>query len=127
MTSTIDKKLSLNWKVIGLWLLRLLFAMAFIMAGFSKLTADPMMVQLFEHIGIGQWFRYVTGFIEIFGAVLVLIPWTGFWGGLLLTVTMFCAIATHLFIIGGNPLPAIILAILGAVITYSLRSRWKLF
>jgi putative oxidoreductase len=30
-----------------------------------------MMVQTFEAVGVGQWFRYVTGIIEIGGAALL--------------------------------------------------------
>jgi putative oxidoreductase len=30
---------------------------------------DPAMVEMFATIGIGQWFRYVVGALEIAGAV----------------------------------------------------------
>jgi putative oxidoreductase len=33
-----------------------------------------MMVETFDKIGIGQWFRYVTGGIEVASAVLLLSP-----------------------------------------------------
>jgi hypothetical protein len=30
----------------------------------SKLAGQPQMVEIFQAIGLGQWFRYVTGVIE---------------------------------------------------------------
>jgi len=54
---------------IGLWILQIGAAGMFLMAGFSKLSGDPRMVGLFEAIGFGQWFRYVTGFVGSPGRV----------------------------------------------------------
>jgi DoxX-like family len=61
---------------------------------------------MFEKIGLGQWFRYVTGSLEVIGAVLLLAPRTAAIGGWLLAAVMIGAIGTHLFIIGGSPVPA---------------------
>ena len=104
-----------------IWALRLLLALAFGAAGAAKLGGVPQMVQIFEHIGIGQWFRYVTGLVEVTGAILLLVPATGFIGGLLLAVTMVFGIATHLLVIGGNPVPAIVLALLSGFVAYRQR------
>jgi hypothetical protein len=101
--------------------LRLLLAVVFGAAGATKLAGVPQMVQVFELIGIGQWFRYVTGMVEIAGAALLLVPRAGFFGGLLLGVTMLFGTATHLLIIGGNPAPAIVLAVLCGFVAYRLR------
>lgn len=103
------------------WVIRLLLVLAFGAAGAAKLAGAAQMVQIFEHIGIGQWFRYVTGLVEVAGAVLLLIPGAAFFGGVLLAVTMLFGIATHLFVIGGNPVPALVLALLSAYVAYSLR------
>ena len=103
------------------WAIRLLLVLAFGAAGAAKLAGAAQMVQIFEHIGIGQWFRYVTGLVEVAGAVLLLIPGAAFFGGVLLAVTMVFGIATHLFVIGGNPVPALVLALLSAYVAYSLR------
>lgn len=104
-----------------LWGLRLLLALAFGAAGAAKLAGVPQMVQIFELIGIGQWFRYVTGLVEVTGAVLLLVPATGFFGGLLLAVTMVFGIATHLLVIGGSAVPAGVLAALCGLVAYRLR------
>jgi putative oxidoreductase len=103
------------------WAVRVLLALAFGAAGIAKLASAPQMIQIFDLIGVGQWFRYVTGIVEFVGALLLLVPRTGFIGGLLLAVTMVCAVATHLFVIGGNPVPAIVLALLSAFVAYRLR------
>jgi hypothetical protein len=103
------------------WGVRILLALAFGAAGVAKLIGVPQMVQVFDAIGFGQWFRYLTGAVEVAGAVLLLVPATGFLGGLLLTATMVCAVATHLVLIGGNPAPAIVLGLLSAFVAWRER------
>lgn len=77
---------------VALWLLRIALATTFVGAGFSKLGGQPSMVQLFDAVGLGQWFRYVTGVIEVAGAILLLLPAFAAYGALLLTGTMLGAI-----------------------------------
>ena len=108
------------------WGVRILLALAFGAAGAAKLAGAPQMVQVFEAIGFGQWFRYVTGVVEVGGAVLLLVPATGFLGGLLMAVTMVFGVATHLVLIGGNPAPAMVLALLSAFVTWRLRPVTRL-
>ena len=103
------------------WTVRILLALAFGAAGLAKLAGVPQMVQVFDAIGFGQWFRYLTGVVEIVGAVLLLVPAAGFFGGLLLAATMVCAVATHLVLIGGNPSPAVVLGALAAFVAWRLR------
>ena len=61
-------------KNISLWALQILTATAFLLAGFAQFSDQPMMVETFEKVGIGQWFRFVTGGIEVASAILLLIP-----------------------------------------------------
>ena len=42
-------------------------------------------------------------------------------GGLLLSVTMAFGVATHLLVIGGSPVPAIVLGALSGFVAYRLR------
>ena len=109
------------------WAACVLLALAFGAAGAAKLAGVAQMVQIFDHIGIGQWFRYVTGLVEVAGAILLLIPSTGFLGGLLLGVTMVFGVATHLLVIGGNPAPAAVLAVLSGFVAYRLHPVDGLF
>src|ERR1051325_2632473 len=98
-----------------LWFLQLAAAGMFLFSGTLKLTGAAMMVQLFDAIGVGQWFRYVTGTIEIVGALLLLVPSLALFGAVPLALTMVGAVITHLFIVGGSP--AIPLLLLAATVT----------
>lgn len=106
--STIQRRL--------VWGIRILLALAFAAAGGAKLAGVPQMVQVFDAIGFGQWFRYVTGVVEVAGALLLLLPATGFWGGLLLAVTMVFGVLTHLVLIEGSAIPALVLGLLAAFV-----------
>jgi putative oxidoreductase len=108
---------------VGLWILQIGAAGMFLTVGFLKLSGDPQMVALFQAIGLGQWFRYVTGSLEVLGAVLLLIPRLTGLGALLLVGVTLGAVTTHLFVIGGNPLPAIILLIVTGMIAWGRRER----
>src|SRR4051794_2380589 len=90
-------------KNIVLWVIQIGLAAMFLMAGGSKLAGVENMVQLYNTIGIGQWFRIVTGLIEVGSAIMLLIPALSGIAGLLLAATMLGAILTHIFIIGGSP------------------------
>lgn len=108
---------------IVLWIVQIATASMFLFAGSLKLTGAPPMVAMFDALGIGQWFRYLTGTIEVVSAILLLIPSLAFFGALLLVPTMVGAILTHLFIVGGNPSPAIVLLAASAGIAWARRSR----
>ena len=108
---------------VGLWILQIGAAGMFLMVGFFKLSGDPRMVELFDAIGVGQWFRYVTGSLEVLGAILLLTPRLSGLGALLLVGVMLGAVATHLFLVGGSPLGAIILLIVTGVIAWGRRKR----
>lgn len=49
------------------WALQILTAAIFIFAGGKTLMADPTMVAVFAKVGIGQWFRLLTGGFEVVG------------------------------------------------------------
>ena len=107
---------------VVVWALQVVSAVLFLFSGTLKLTGAPMMVQMFGAIGLGQWFRYFTGGLEVISAVLLLVPSLARIGALALAITMVGAILTHLFIIGGNPAAPI--ALLAATTTIAwVRSR----
>jgi putative oxidoreductase len=113
-------KRSLN---IASWVLQLLAAAAFLGAGIPKLAGAAPMVQMFDTIGAGQWFRYVTGGIEVGSAVLLLLPATAAYGALLLACTMLGAILTHLFVLHTGPTSPVILLVLVSAILWLRRGR----
>src|SRR5262249_33611767 len=95
---------------IAFWAVQITLAGMFLLAGSSKLLGASAMVALFDAIGIGQWFRYLTGFIEVSSALALLVPSFAVFGALALVATMVGAVATHLFVVGGSPaVPAILL------------------
>jgi putative oxidoreductase len=108
---------------IGAWALQGIVAAAFLAAGSAKLAGVPFMVDLFAQIGLGQWFRVVTGVVEVSGAVALLIPGLASIGALWLGATMVGAVATHLFVLHTSPVPAIVLGLLNAVIVYLRRDQ----
>ena len=112
-------------RIIGLWVLRALLAASFFAAGGSKLAGAPAMVELFEKVGVGQWFRIVTGALEVSGGILLLIPRLTFYGAALLLLVMVGAVSAHLTVLGGNPAPALILLVLNAVTAWLTRTTWK--
>src|ERR1700757_5217189 len=94
---------------VTLWTVQSGAAAMFLMAGTNKLAGNEQMVGMFQAIGFGQWFRYLTGSLEIIGGILLFVPSLSGVGGLLMTGVFTGAVATHLFIIGGNPAMAIVL------------------
>jgi uncharacterized membrane protein YphA (DoxX/SURF4 family) len=63
------------------------------------MTHGTYWIELFAQIGIGQWFRYFTGGLEMICAVLLLIPRTSAIAAALLACIMTGAVLTHLFIL----------------------------
>jgi len=112
-------------RTVGLWVLRGLLAAAFIAAGGAKLAGVPAMVEIFEKVGVGQWFRLVTRLLEMIGAILLLIPRLTFYGAALLLTVMVGAVTAHLTVLGGNPAPALILLVLNAVTAWLTRETRK--
>ena len=108
---------------IALWAVQIALAAMFLLAGGSKLLGVPAMVALFETIGVGQWFRYVTGLIEVSSAIALLIPSFAVFGALALVATMVGAIVTHLFIVGGSPAMPVILLLGSAVVAWTRRRQ----
>ena len=112
-----------RWKSTVLWIVRGLLALVCAGAGGAKLYGVPMLVEEFQHIGLGQWFRYVTGALELLGAILILTPSLVAFGALLLICIMIGATVTHLFVIGGSPVPALVLLALSAIVAYARRDQ----
>jgi hypothetical protein len=106
---------------IVLWVAQVFLALIFLMAGGSKLAGAGSMVQLFEEIGVGQWFRYLTGAVEIGGALLLLALPSVTIGALLLAATMAGAIMIHVLLVGGSAVPATILLVLTLTLAWFRR------
>jgi uncharacterized membrane protein YphA (DoxX/SURF4 family) len=108
---------------IALWTLQLLVALAFIAAGSGKLLGRPDMIALFDAVGIGQWFRYVTGSLEVLGALLLIVPGVSAFGAALLACVMAGAVVTHLTVLQTAPTAPLVLFALTALIAWGRRSQ----
>jgi len=107
--------------------IKALLTLAFVAAGAAKIFGAEMMVQTFEQVGVGQWFRYVTGFIEIGGAALLWLPARQWLGAGLLMVTMVGATLAHFLVLGAaSGVPAIILGLLAAFVLFTHRDQLPL-
>ena len=112
-------------RTVGLWVLRGLLGAAFLAAGGAKLAGVPAMVELFQKVGVGQWFRIVTGLLEVGGGILLLIPRLTFYGAALLLLVMVGAVTAHLTVLGGNPASPLVLLVLNGVTAWLTRDTWK--
>ncbi|MCZ4350890.1 DoxX family protein [Roseovarius aestuarii] len=98
--------------------LRGLLTLAFVAAGLAKLAGAEMMVATFEAVGVGQWFRYVTGLIEVAAPILLWLP-----GKQVAGATMVGAVLAHLIILGPSAMPAIFLGLICAAVIYLHREQ----
>jgi putative oxidoreductase len=80
-------------------ILQILLALMFLMAGIGKFSGSKMHVENFDHWKLPQWFRIVTGLVELLGAVALII---GFWepswiaaGALWIGIISLGGILTH--------------------------------
>ena len=105
--------------------IKALLTLAFLAAGLSKLAGVEMMVATFDAVGVGQWFRYVTGTIEVVGAVLLWVKGREVYGAGLLTVTMVGAVIAHLALLGPSAVPALGLGLLSATIVWTHKGDLK--
>jgi uncharacterized membrane protein YphA (DoxX/SURF4 family) len=108
--------------IVSVWVIQILLAAMFLMAGGSKLAGAPAMVELFKALGFGKWFRYVTGAVEVTSAVLLLIPSMAAFGALLLVPTMIGAIAANISL-GQSPAVPGVLLILAAAVAWVRRTQ----
>lgn len=94
---------------IALWILQIALAAYFVYSGYLLFGDD--FVKKFDEIGFGQWLRYVTGVLEIAGAIGLLIPRLCGLAALGLVCVMIGASATELFLLakGDAQLPLILL------------------
>jgi hypothetical protein len=109
---------------VVLWALQLYLAYFMVTTGaIPALTADSGAKQTFEDIGFGLWFMYLTGTLELLGAILLLTPWTAGIAALGLMGVMAGAVTTHLTLYDGKGVetPAMILIPLALVVL----GRWS--
>jgi putative oxidoreductase len=117
-TTTVLPAASGKGRLITIWILSGLLTLAFLAAGVSKLAGATAMVELFDKVGLGQWFRYVTGLLEVVGAIGLLISRYAFYAAVLLVIVMIGAIIAHVTVLGSSPAAPLVLLVLTGIIAY---------
>ena len=88
----------------AVWTLRVVLGVIFAFVGGTKLSGTGNTVEYFAAIGWGQWFRYLTGCIDLAGTVLLFAPrWTCL-GAILLACSVGTATLISLTVLRGNPI-----------------------
>jgi putative oxidoreductase len=124
-TLTTDRAPAMPGKALNivLWTLQVLMALAFVAAGSGKLLGSADMVALFDAVGIGQWFRYVTGSLEVLGALLLIVPGKTALGAVLLACVMAGAVVAHLTVLHTAATAPLVLFAVTALIAWGRRSQ----
>lgn len=123
MSSITTTPTSSRTRTVASWVLRLLLAAVFVAAGGAKLAGVPMMVEIFDQIGLGQGFRYVTGLVEVIGALWLLVPGMTALAPLWLAATMCGAILAHLLKLPTPAAPAVLLLVLSLTLAWLHRDQ----
>ena len=105
-------------RVITLWILSGLVSLTFLAAGGGKLAGTAVMVEMFGKVGLGQWFRYLTGLLEVAGGIGLLISRYAFYAAVLLAIVMVGAVIAEVAVIGDSPVPPAVLLVLSGIIAY---------
>lgn len=105
---------------VVLWALQVLLAAYFVHS--AHLLFGDGLVGRFERIGFGQWLRYLTGTLELAGAVGLLVPFLSGLAGLGLAGVMAGAVGTELFLLATGD--ALLPAMLGGLAVLVALARW---
>ena len=89
--------------------------MVFVVAGLTGLAGMAGSIQLFDHVGLGQWLRYCSGLLALSGGILLLIPSGAIAGSAIATVVTLGALLLQMFMEAASTVPALLLALLSGV------------
>ena len=103
--------------VLATWLPRIAVALVFLSVGSEKFGSHGPWIRVFARIGLGDWFRYLTGVMQVGGALLLLVPPLVAFGTIVLGCTMVGAIVANIFILNTS-FAAIIPSLLLAAVTF---------
>jgi uncharacterized membrane protein YphA (DoxX/SURF4 family) len=104
------------------WVVRAAVAFVFVSSGLEKFSIGPgaEWIKMFARIGWGDWFRYLTGGLEIAGGILLMLPSLSTAGAALLAACMVGAVFFHIFVLG-DPFSSIINILLIVAIVFAAR------
>ena len=110
---------------IAVWILRILVGGLFLFAAAMKLSGQQMMIDEFEVVGLGQWFRYFTGLLELAGGILVLIPARSVYGALILLLVDIGAFFAQVFVIRMDFIHTLVIGAVILVLIYLQRAQLR--
>lgn len=108
--------------VVG-WILAVFLAILFALVGGMKLLGVPAAVKEFDQIGFGQWFRYVTGVLEVTGAVGLLMTRFRFRAALQIAAIMLGATAINLWVLHLPGLARVTVVLMALALTLAALRR----
>jgi uncharacterized membrane protein YphA (DoxX/SURF4 family) len=111
-------------KTIVLWILRILMAALFLFASFMKLSGKPMMVDEFNTVGLGQWFRYFTGALELAGGVAILVPSVSAFAAIVLLAVDAGAFVAQIAVLHMDWIHTVVIGAILAAVIYLQRDRF---
>jgi putative oxidoreductase len=109
-------------RLTALWILSGFAALLFIGVGGAKLAGAAVMIDLFAKVGLGQWFRYFTGLLEVAAGIGLLISRYAFYAAVVLAIVMAGAFIAHVTVLGSSPAAPLVLFILTGIIAYLRKS-----
>ncbi|MBO7746282.1 DoxX family protein [Paenibacillus sp. MWE-103] len=102
--------------------IEILLALAFLGSGLSKAAGAKMQVESFNKLGLPQWFRVVTGLLQLVAVAGLVVgfwyaSWSA-WAAVGLAFIMVCGVIAHIRAKDafGQMVPALVLAILAIVL-----------
>jgi putative oxidoreductase len=110
---------------IALWAGQIVIGVFFIAAAaVPKLAGEQTAVEMFDQIGLGQWFRYLVGILELAGGIGLMIPRLAGLAALGLAGVMVGATFTSVFVLDAG-VTSITPAILGVLVGLIAWARWS--
>jgi uncharacterized membrane protein YphA (DoxX/SURF4 family) len=112
-----------RWRLRVDWTLQVALAAVFVFTASRKFMGHPVPVATMEALGAGQWLRIAIGVAELAGAIGLLVPRLAGLAASCLALLMLGAVGTHLLVVGGSAVPALVLLAASAAVA-SLRG-WR--
>jgi putative oxidoreductase len=106
---------------IAIWILRAIVSLLFVAAAAMKLTSQPPMVAEFQTVGLGQWFRYLTGALELAGGLAVLVPRLSILGAAILLLVDIGAFFAQIAILHMDWIHTVVIGALIGLLIYLQR------
>lgn len=106
---------------VGVWALRIILGAAFVLFALMKLGGRQAMVDEFDVVGLGQWFRYATGILELIGGLAVFVPAISVFAAILLLVVDLGALVAQVTVLHIDWIHTVVIAAMLVVLIHLQR------